>query len=109
MKEKTVNLGSKGSFKEKPGAFHRNMGIPAGKKITEDDIKRGEKSKSPTIRHEAASAAGFKAMDHSKGPSPFGRRASGPSPAPQSSAPDQDAGMPSDKKFKAKQVFGKRR
>lgn len=85
MKEKTVDLGKKGSFKVKPGAFHRNMGVPAGKPITQEVIKRGENSSSPTVRHEAASAAGFKAMNHKKHGSPFGKKSDPPPAAPPAS------------------------
>ena len=63
MKTKTVNLGSKGSFQEKPGALHHMLGIPEGQKIPASDLapKPGD---SPLLRRRKASAKGFKAMHH---------------------------------------------
>jgi len=60
---KTVNLGSKGSFKEKPGALHRDLGIPLGEKIPASELapKPGD---SPQLRRRKASAKGFRAMNH---------------------------------------------
>ena len=59
-KTKTVNLGSKGSFKEHPGALHRALGIPEGEKIPEKDL---EGHHSGRLGRMIASAKGFKAMD----------------------------------------------
>jgi len=63
MRMKTVNLGSKGSFKEKPGALHRDLGIPLGEKIPASELapKPGD---SPQLRRRKASAKGFRAMNH---------------------------------------------
>lgn len=61
-KEETVNLGKKGSFKVKKGAFHRDIGKPEGEKITSADIQKGLNSSDPKTRRRAASAKGFKAM-----------------------------------------------
>jgi hypothetical protein len=36
---KTVNLGSKGSFKEHPGALHRALHVPEGEKIPESKMR----------------------------------------------------------------------
>jgi hypothetical protein len=63
MKTKTVNLGKKGSFEEKPGALHAMLGIPQGENIPAGDLspKPGD---SPLLRRRKASAKGFKAMHH---------------------------------------------
>ena len=58
---KTVNLGSKGSFKEHPGALHRALGVPEGKKIPEKDL---EGHHSGGLGRMIASAKGLKAMSH---------------------------------------------
>lgn len=58
-KTKTVDLGSKGSFKEHPGALHRALGIPEGEKIPEKDL---EGHHSGRLGRMIASAKGFKAM-----------------------------------------------
>ena len=60
-KTKTVNLGSKGSFKEHPGALHRALGVPEGDKIPE---KKLEGDHSGRMGRMIASAKGFKAMNH---------------------------------------------
>ena len=60
-KTKTVNLGSKGSFKEHPGALHRALGVPEGEKIPE---KKLEGNHSGRMGRMIASAKGFKAMNH---------------------------------------------
>jgi len=61
MKTKTVDLGSKGSFQEKPGALHAMLHVPEGEKIPADklDPKPGD---SPLLRRRKASAKGFAAM-----------------------------------------------
>lgn len=56
---KTVNLGSKGSFKEHPGALHRALGIPEGEKIPEKDLQGHHSGK---LGRMIASAKGFAAM-----------------------------------------------
>ena len=58
-KTKTVSLGSKGSFKEHPGALHRALGVPEGEKIPTKDL---EGKHSGHLGHMIASAKGFKAM-----------------------------------------------
>ncbi len=58
---KTVNLGSKGSFKEKPGALHRALGVPEGQKIPASKL---EGHHSGHLGRMIASAKGFKAMHH---------------------------------------------
>lgn len=58
---KTVNLGSKGSFQERPGALHRALGVPEGKKIPAKDL---EGHHSGRLGRMIASAKGFKAMHH---------------------------------------------
>lgn len=60
-KTKTVSLGSKGSFKEHPGALHRALGVPEGDKIPE---KKLEGHHSGRLGRMIASAKGFKAMNH---------------------------------------------
>jgi hypothetical protein len=60
-KTQRVNLGEKGSFTVKKGAYHRATGIPEGQKIPMSrinaDIKKGGR-----IGQMAKSAKGFKAM-----------------------------------------------
>jgi len=58
-KTKTVDLGSKGSFKEHPGALHRALGVPEGEKIPAKDL---EGHHSGRLGRMIASAKGFKAM-----------------------------------------------
>lgn len=64
MKMKTVNLGRKGSFEEKPGALHEDLGIPLDKNIPEQRLEQAEHSRNPQIRRRAISAEGFKHMRH---------------------------------------------
>jgi len=59
--KKTVDLGSKGSFTERPGALHRALGIPLDEKIPESDLEGRHKGK---LGRMIASAKGFKAMNH---------------------------------------------
>jgi hypothetical protein len=63
MKKKTVDLGSKGSFQEKPGALHAMLHVPEGQKLSASEIapKPGD---STLLRRRKASAAGFRAMKH---------------------------------------------
>lgn len=39
-----------------PGALHRSLGVPEGKKIPEKKIKKAEHSKDPTLRKRAVLA-----------------------------------------------------
>jgi hypothetical protein len=64
MKTKTVDLGRKGSFEEKPGALHKDLGIPLGEKIPEQRLEQAEHSSRPQVRRRAISAEGFKHMRH---------------------------------------------
>ena len=59
--KKTVNLGSKGSFQERPGALHRALGVPEGKKIPANMLEGHHSGK---LGRMIASAKGFKAMHH---------------------------------------------
>lgn len=58
---KKVDLGSKGSFTERPGALHRALGVPEGKKIPAGDLAGHHSGK---VGRMIASAKGFKAMNH---------------------------------------------
>ena len=60
-KTKTVDLGSKGSFQEHPGALHRALGVPEGKKIPAKDL---EGHHSGRLGRMIASAKGFRSMSH---------------------------------------------
>ena len=68
-KTKTVSLGSKGSFKEHPGALHRALGVPEGEKIPAAKLHSAEHSDDPEIRRDAIRAKTMKGWSHS------GRRA----------------------------------
>ena len=48
-KTKTVDLGSKGSFKEHPGALHRALGVPEGDPIPEDKLESARNSSNPHV------------------------------------------------------------
>lgn len=63
MKTKTVHLGAKGSFQEKPGALHAMLNIPDNKTIPESKLVP-HPGDSPLLRRRKASAKGFKAMNH---------------------------------------------
>ena len=63
MRTKTVNLGAKGSFKEKPGALHAMLHVPEGEKIPASKLSP-HPGDSPLLRRRKASAKGFKAMHH---------------------------------------------
>jgi hypothetical protein len=65
VRQKTVNLGSKGSFKEKPGALHRDLGIPLGEKIPKSVEEEKAHGSGVTARR-ARAALGFRAMHHGK-------------------------------------------
>lgn len=45
---------------KKPGALHKDLGVPAGKKIPESKLKKAEHSKSPLVRKRAALAETLK-------------------------------------------------
>jgi hypothetical protein len=64
-KVKVVSLGKKGSFKIRKGRLHEKLGIPQDQKIPASKLtpKPGDSSE---LKHEKASAKGFKAMNHSK-------------------------------------------
>jgi hypothetical protein len=62
-KTKEVNLGSKGSFTEHPGALHEALGIPLGEKIPADKLKGHHSGR---LGRMIASAKGFRAMNHGK-------------------------------------------
>jgi hypothetical protein len=61
--EKKVNLGSKGSFEEKPGALHEMLHVPQDKKLSASQLAP-HSGDSPLLRRRKASAKGFKAMKH---------------------------------------------
>jgi len=42
----------KGAIKH-PGALHKELGVPQGKKIPEAKLEKAEKSKNPTLRRRA--------------------------------------------------------
>lgn len=58
-KSKTVDLGSKGSFKEHPGALHRALGVPEGDPIPAKDLEGHHEGH---LGRMIASAKGFKGM-----------------------------------------------
>ena len=105
IKKKEVDLGEKGHFEEKPGALHRNLGIPQGEKIGASRIEAATHSSSPTIRKEADSAKGFEAMHHPKSPSPFGKPKPSPAPSPMNTGAAPSMPGPLQKK----KIFGKPR
>lgn len=45
-----------------PGALHKSLGVPKGKKIPESKIKKAEHSKNPTLRKRAVLAETLKKM-----------------------------------------------
>ena len=49
----------KGAVKH-PGALHRELGVPMGKKISQDKLEAAENSRSPNIRKQAQLAETFK-------------------------------------------------
>jgi hypothetical protein len=64
-KTKTVNLGAKGSFQEKPGALHEDLGIPLDEKIPKEREEAAAHGNGVTARR-ARAALGFRAMNHGK-------------------------------------------
>ena len=61
MKTKHVDLGSKGSFQEKPGALHAMLHVPEGEKIPASKLA-SHPGDSPKLRRRKASAKGFAGM-----------------------------------------------
>ncbi len=49
---------------KKPGALHKELGIPKGKKIPEKTLKRAEHSENPTLRKRANLAETLKGFHH---------------------------------------------
>lgn len=47
---------------KKPGALHKSLGIPQGKKIPVSKLKKAERSKNPTTRKRAVLAETLKKM-----------------------------------------------
>lgn len=45
-----------------PGALHKSLGVPEGKKIPESKLKKAEHSKNPTTRKRAVLAETLKKM-----------------------------------------------
>jgi hypothetical protein len=64
MHTKTVDLGKKGSFEEKPGALHAMLNVPKDEPIGQKRIKAAEHSSNPLLRRRAISAAGLTHMHH---------------------------------------------
>jgi hypothetical protein len=62
VKQKTVNLGSKGSFSVKPGALHKDLGIPLGEAIPKSKEEAASHGSGKTARR-ARAALGFRAMN----------------------------------------------
>jgi hypothetical protein len=46
-----------------PGALHKSLKVPEGKKIPEDKIKKADHSKNPTLRKRANLAETLKGMN----------------------------------------------
>ena len=63
-KKKKVDLGSKGSFEEHPGALHRALGTPEGEKIPEKDLKTGVHH--GRLGRMIATAKAMRSWNHSK-------------------------------------------
>ena len=51
----------KGAIKH-PGALHKELGVPKGKKIPESKLKKAEHSKNPKLRKRAVLAETLKKM-----------------------------------------------
>ena len=47
---------------KKPGALHKSLGVPKGKKIPASKLKKAEHSKNPTLRKRAVLAETLKKM-----------------------------------------------
>ncbi len=50
-----------GAIKHK-GALHKELGVPAGKKISESKLKKAEHSKNPTLKKRAVLAETLKGL-----------------------------------------------
>lgn len=51
---------------EHPGALHRELGVPEGKKIPEAKMEKAEHSDNPTERKRAELAETLKGMHHAR-------------------------------------------
>jgi len=51
---------------KKPGALHKDLGVPEGKKIPKSKIEKAEHSKNPTIAKRARLAETLGKMSHGK-------------------------------------------
>jgi hypothetical protein len=60
---KKVDLGKAGSFKIHPGKLHSALHIPQDQKIPVSKLEP-KRSDSSELKHEKASAKGFRAMKH---------------------------------------------
>jgi len=47
-----------------PGALHKSLHVPEGKKIPEKKLEKAEHSKNPTLRHRANLAETLKHLGH---------------------------------------------
>jgi len=47
---------------KKPGALHKDLGVPKGKKIPASKLKKAEHSKNPKVRKRAALAETLKKL-----------------------------------------------
>lgn len=56
----------KGAIKN-PGALHRELHVPEGKKIPAKKLAKAEHSKNPTIRKQANLAKTLKSFHHKRG------------------------------------------
>jgi hypothetical protein len=61
--KQTVDLGKKGSFTEKKGAYHAMKGIPEGETIPKS-VEEADAKKGGLLARRAKSALGFRAMHH---------------------------------------------
>lgn len=57
----------KGAIKH-PGALHKSLGVPKGKKIPEAKLEKATHSKNPTMRKRANLAETLKGLPRHKGP-----------------------------------------
>lgn len=51
-----------------PGALHKQLHVPEGKKIPETKLRKAEHSKNPLLRHRASLAATLKKLPRHRGP-----------------------------------------
>jgi hypothetical protein len=61
------------AFRKNPGALHRSLNVPEGKKIPESKLERAEKSKSPLMRKRASLAETGKRFGGHRGSKRGGR------------------------------------